>query len=805
MPKQDFHDFINNVEKMLNLKQPQAALDALENAPRNFQFRPDFLYLLGTVNGMLGNILDSIETLEEAVRRDRDYVPVYANLAMAYVQMGLMGHAWRHAENYLKRDPNDEYEAREQCEEVISIAKDEISRAANTYGVSLTKMRQAAMPHERAQICLQKEDLRGVLKETKTAIRLLPQWTSPRNNRAIAFFMHGRIQEAIAEMEDVIENIEPENVFALSNLVIFNVNAWQKEKAEYYAAKLRSLMITSSFIDGHTNKAIEAFGWLEDDETLGRVASNLKTNDILDDVSLYILGAGAANMGQFELAKKLFKKVSNKETRYTPLVKKGLNIVKKAKRRKQPLTGDNRLPTILFMHYWGQKIYDAFDKAVNQETFTGLKKIIDKYPHIGYSFKLMLWQDKDDELSIEAALNILADLGLPQAYAEVERFGISKYGTPHLRSQAFKILSEAGIIDANTPLHMWRDEKEEWAKVNFTQIEIVPYLKPTCSLKSQELIEKGIELSHSDEKDDLEKALSYFEQVLELDPDYPVALHNKGMILTKLERSEEAKTLFLKAVEVDPDYLFGHLTLARLAFFKEDDVELCQDHLSKILKAKQVVAEVFEGAMELQTHLAVREGEYEVAEKIVDMLIELDPDSEEFYTRWLERIQFLESLSGFQDFFKERYNNYHDLQFNKSITADEDLESCIDRVSKDRLKATMKAWGLSKKGKKAEVVTRIAKALANPVHLQDMITNGLSAEERKALAWVLEEDGLRSWDSFAERFGDVYDESPHWEYHDPETVPGRLQMLGFLAIGTLDNRRVTLIPRELRPLLGDIL
>ncbi|MEA2008954.1 MAG: tetratricopeptide repeat protein [Chloroflexota bacterium] len=803
MPKQNFYDFIDNVEKMLSRRQTKVALNALENAPRNFRFRPDFLYLQGTVNAMLGNMLASIKNLEEAVRRDRNYEPAYANLATAYMHMGFMGHAWRSAENYLRRDPDDEYDAREQTEEIAAIAEAEIVTAANIYGVSPTKMRQAAMPHERAQICLQNEDLRGVLKESKTAIRLLPQWTSPRNNRALALFMHGRIQEAISELEVVVKDVEPENVFALSSLVIYNVNIWEKEKAESYAAKLRSLILNRSSIDGHTNKVIEAFGWLEDDETLGRMASNLEIENILDDVSLYILGAGAANMGQFNIAKKILKKTSDEETRYTPIIKNGLAIIKKAHRTKQPLT--DRLPTIQFMHYWGNKIYDAFNKAVNQETFTGLQEVVDKYPHIGYSFKLMLWQDKDDEVSVEAALSSLADLDLLQAYAEIERFATSKHSTPRLRSKALQILSEAGIIDSETPLRTWQDEKEEWAEVNFRQIEIVPYLELTCSLESQELMQKGTELSHSDEKDDLEKALGYYEQILELDPDYPVALHNKGMVLAKLERHEEARSLFFKAVEIDPDYLFGHLTLARLAFFEDDDAELCKDHITKILKAKQVVIDVYEGAMELQVHLAVKEREYEAAKTTIDMLLKLNPDSEDLYTDWLERIQTLESLSKVSDRFTERANNYHDLQFRKSITADESLESCIDRVSKDRLKATLESWGLIKKGRKAEVVTRIVEALTNPEQLRNMIENELSPEEREALIWVLEENGLRSWDSFTERFGDIYDESPHWEYRTPETIPGRLQMLGFLSIGTLDDQRVTLIPSELRPLLDNIL
>jgi len=454
---------------------------------------------------------------------------------------------------------------------------------------------------------------------------------------------------------------------------------------------------------------------------------------------------------------------------------------------------------------WGKKIYDAIDKSATQEKDGGIKEIIEKYPHVGYSFKLMLWQDKDEESSIEAALGVLADLDLPQAYAEIERFATGQYGTPQQRMEALRILSEEGLIDSDTPINIWREDEEDWAEVNFTETEIVSHLEPTCSLEVQELMEKGIDLSHSDKEDDLEKALSYFEEALKLDPDYTVTLHNKGIVLTKLGRHEEAKPLFLKAVAVDPDYLFGHLTLARLALFEEEDDELCLEHLTKIMSAKKVVFEVLEGAMELQAHLAIKEREYETAKKTINMLMEINPDSEELYTDWLERIQILKSFSGMGNYFIERMHKYHDRQFNKSITEDEDLESCIDRVSKERLMATLGAWGLTKKGRKADVVTRLVNALTNPERLREMIEDELSPEELEALVWVLEGDGMRPVDSFTERFGDIHDESPHWQYHKPETIPGRLRMLGFLAVGTLDGQRVTLIPSELRSLIGDIL
>ena len=41
---------------------------------------------------------------------------------------------------------------------------------------------------------------------------------------------------------------------------------------------------------------------------------------------------------------------------------------------------------------------------------------------------------------------------------------------------------------------------------------------------------------------------------------------------------------------------------------------------------------------------------------------------------------------------------------------------------------------------------------------------------------------------FIENFGDDMDESPYWQYHDPESVPGRLKQAGLLFAGKLDEQ-----------------
>jgi hypothetical protein len=103
------------------------------------------------------------------------------------------------------------------------------------------------------------------------------------------------------------------------------------------------------------------------------------------------------------------------------------------------------------------------------------------------------------------------------------------------------------------------------------------------------------------------------------------------------------------------------------------------------------------------------------------------------------------------------------------------------------------------------VIAGLVDLLLDQEYLEWKIPKNISEEERQALGWVLEGGGVRSWTEFIQRYGDDFDESPYWQYHEAETIAGRLRMAGLLAVGSLEGQRVAVIPYELRPLLSEIL
>ena len=65
--------------------------------------------------------------------------------------------------------------------------------------------------------------------------------------------------------------------------------------------------------------------------------------------------------------------------------------------------------------------------------------------------------------------------------------------------------------------------------------------------------------------------------------------------------------------------------------------------------------------------------------------------------------------------------------------------------------------------------------------------------------------GWRGWKEFTEKYGDDSEESPYWNYHEPESVVGCLRRSGFLAKGTLNGEQLVFIPADVRATLKDVL
>jgi len=106
--------------------------------------------------------------------------------------------------------------------------------------------------------------------------------------------------------------------------------------------------------------------------------------------------------------------------------------------------------------------------------------------------------------------------------------------------------------------------------------------------------------------------------------------------------------------------------------------------------------------------------------------------------------------------------------------------------------------------RKAELAERLVETLQD-ADLMGTVVDALSDQERAALGEVLAAGGHLPWDDFATRYDDDLDESPHWEWHQPQTLMGRLRARGLLVEAIVDGKTQIVVPTELRPILREML
>lgn len=806
----EHQQLLEEAQLQLARNKPERALPLLEKIPSRFHSQPEFLYARGMAQHLQGNFYAALDDLEEILRGNPGFYPAYAGLTAIYVQLDLSRHAWQSAERFLQHLPEDQEVQGKGMSQVIATARDHWQEVSTQFNVPLDTLAQAALPHEKAQLELRYGNYEAALTETERAIRLVPGWAAPQNNRSLPLFFLGRTEEAVAAAQQVLSS-EADNLHALSNLVLFYAATGEREKAASYVAEIDRLLVAKPLAEVDLPKVIESLGIAEADQVLERLAVHLASfpQDTLGANEWYALGAAAANTGHLPEAERLLNKALAAGSRFLKRDRQTLKAIKQARRNHQALaTGpgpQGRFPYTHFTQIVHSKIAtELFEKLAEQRDpdhwQAHLKEIIQRYPFLLGALRLILWYEGDETLW-NVAVDLLSLSDDQFALAELKSYATSQQGSDDQRMRVLAALNRASQLNSGEEIRFWLQERGEWSIVTSQLSQIGPTPLPACKPRALELVEKAGKIFHSERPDRLERVISYLEQALQIDPDCAIALHNLGSFCLMKGEMGRGESLIRRSVEVAPDYLFARATLAEIEY-QHDNLEACEAHLQRIFTAPVISLDVMERAFVIKFYLSLQKDDLEEARSVLHSLEELNPEHQH-----LERLkEDLDSIEGDLRFYNrwlENVHRYRQRQLSRPISAEESLADCLNRITREALAASLRAWDQPSAGRKAEVIERLVKALTNREWLDFYINYQLSQEEWKALLWVLAGEGVRPWSEFTARFGDDFDESPYWQYHEPETIPGRLRMLGLLAVGTYAGQTIALIPLELRPLLPE--
>lgn len=790
-PKQSFD--MEEVFRLADEDNLDAALEMLDSAPKWMQRNEEFKLVRVTILMQAGDLDEAGEILREMERKNPRFAPLYLPLAAWYMQNDWPAHALKAARKI--QSAKIDAEASEQAQAFIDAAGEMLGFLATELDLPREKAEQASWYNEKAQLATIDKNLSEAERATKEALKIAPQWTSPRNNYAQSLFQLGKISEALAQTEQVLTT-DPRNVHALNNLVMFHAGLWHPEQAG--KAAIRLFELADSFKDdaGEIDIIISALSMVEDTERLWQLAQRYRRKPVetLLSRSWHILGVAAIHKGEFQEAKKLLEKASQDESLVsTTLLEKvnGMLRQKSTRLRWLPMyPGLELLISDRLMREWGALVDNIDEYLPTPSQQRKIDAFLEKHPALLAALKKMLWAEEISRFGARG----LALANKPEADAELLRFAFSDIGDNQSRMHAAMLLVDAERYSVENPIRFWDENKNEWSEVLlFSQSigEVDYHVKPAVA----PLIEKAQQAK------DPKETIAFLRQAVEIDPTCALAMHNLGAFLRQEGELEEGERLIRRSIEVDPSYTFGFANLG-LIEAQRGNREAALELLMNVNKAKVITPQTACVSNLAHAVIAIEDGRFEQAEYHLQTAKEMNPDNPAI-SRIEELLQW-QRLFGDNNFFasyqKDSAHRFHKKALKTPLTPEMTLESCLNQLTNETLAAMCRFWKTYGSGKKPALVNALTANILNTDIFSETMQE-LSEKEREALKSILEAGGWRPWQEFTAQFGDDWDESPWWKYHDPESVPGRLKLAGLLYAGTLDQQQVAFIPVDARPLV----
>jgi tetratricopeptide (TPR) repeat protein len=797
---ESYEEFLERMESLFNEDDPDAYFDAIESAPARWRRKPELMTAKAVGHFRMGEADEGMQVLNEVERVHPKFAPLYYYKAMHFMQQMFPACVLRNLEKVHSLGTLDE-SAEEQIAIMDNVARGMIQELANELGASFVIMQKASWHNEMAQEKLSAGQWQASEQHAREAVRLIPNWASPRNNRAFVLYYMGKTQDAIAEAEKTL-SLDAKNFHALKNLVLFYSGLGRDAEAHPYIKTIRQIILSSLDNLREADLVISLLGFLNEHELLWKIGQKYlkRGDDELFDVSWYTLGVAALLQGHIKEGRKLLEKTSDFYEAADDL----LDELDEAEQRK-------RRPLIPSVYYLSLSfVLPAAILAELIEILSKHKGDGDIPPHIARKLDDYL---KSRPFVINGLLRMLPDpyvskgvpgmllsLNRPELDARLLEFALGQEGGDKERTNVLFALSQEGRAEMlPSPLRFWNAELGEWRDVELMGQILTDDIDLNISETAARVMEKA------QQTEDPKKKIAFLRNAAELDPNSGYAVHMLGSFLMQNGKREEGLRFARKAIEVDPDYMFAYANLALIeAQEDEPNEELIREYIAKVNKAPVLTPQTSFIAHVAAMHLAYHKDDFEAARREYEIASEIRPD-DPLLDGWDDHLKFADVFHG--DWFEELRIQWRDKAHNKAIRtkleAATTSEVTLNSLTRDVLGSIARLWGIPPYGKKAELIKNISARMQDRDAIK-IVLNELPSNARDALRWVLENNGVRSWQEFTEKFGDDLQESPHWNYHEPESVMGRLRFTGLLAKGTLENGQVLFIPVDARVALKTI-
>lgn len=799
-PADELERALARAERMIQGNRAQEAVELMMPLVESYPREPEAHYMLGYARAGTGDVWGALEEFERAMELSRDpsYWPPLASL---YIELELNAHALGAFRQAIRHPEHIPPELRERVPQVIAALREQFAELSRSQGISEGQTEKGLYEMEEGIRAMNRSDYSSSAAASRRAIRLLGDWPPPHNNLSLALFYAGHPEDAVAAARKVLAH-DPDNIQALSNAIRFLAWSDREQEARALWARLEHVA-PQDMVD--RIKAAEAAAILGEDESVYRLLRPLDrpSAELLpafaSEVQLF-LAVAEANTGR-RGAKRRFQEVRG---RY-PQVDRFLAALEDKRpgpgwSQRYPYFASSELLPVRAMQEWVD-LAERREHMPEERFHDEAARFAERFPQIIQAAEKMIWEEDQ----IDAGLSMLILFDTSQARAALRRFGLSQAGDDSARTRALNRLVEVGEIGPDTTLRVWMGG--EWREVQLRRYDVSDEYVSEYEPEVAEVLNAGLK-AFQEEK--IQEAERLFQRALELDPRAKQAYNNLGAIYSQQGNQEQAKKALRAALEIDPLYVMPRCNLA-LFMLGDGDIEGAEEMLRPLADVSQFHPQAMSFCAYVQARVLVEQDNFDDARRSLEVALEIMPDYEPA-RKLLDQLDLLESThrirkyaAAFVEEQRER-NRARRIRLQAELTTpDPSLPRALALYTKDALTGMARkvipggGWSTLRKAELIEAITNVLE----DAELLAKVVGDLDDKERAALGEVLGRGGTMPWAEFDARYGNDLEESPYWNYHEPETVMGGLRERGLLVEATVGGERLVAVPVELRALLTE--
>ncbi len=480
---------------------------------------------------------------------------------------------------------------------------------------------ELAVLHERVQIELNSGRYAKARQLAEQLVESLPRFAAPLNNISLAYFVEGNLPEAIAAARRVLDECDPDNFHALSNLVHYLCLLGQMDEARAYAERLKA--VQSSRVDVWVKKA-EAFAYLDDNEQVLQIFKEAEEAGMLkpplaDPFLIHLAAAAHARLGHEAEAVRLWRRALQIAPAFAPAQENLQDLKRPVGERNGPWA----IPFTAWMPpAYGQALIDLLKPVARRqneaEVEQAARQFLNRHPYMNTLVPVLLSHGDPQAVNFAVLLARMAET--PEMHAALKDFALGQHGPDKKRMEVAQVLASAGVLPTNKPVKMW--VKGQWGENLLMTFRITDEPKEILPDNAQLLLHK---MRSALQKGKLDEAEQLVRQALDQAPGSISIQQNLAAIYAQRGEIERAETILRQLVERKPDYIIGRCNLAQIAIDRKNYAE-AEEWLAPVMNQQELHIIEFNTICQAHIRLELAQGRREAAQGWLNMWATVSPD-----------------------------------------------------------------------------------------------------------------------------------------------------------------------------------